>query len=303
MSKKIPKATHPGEVRIGNLVLPCAVLDDGTRVLSQRGLYRALGTGVPGISGQRRLSDWKGPAFLAAKNLIPFVPEELTTTATAQIPYWHPGPQGGRIQALGIRAELIPKICDVWLKARDAGVLHYKQASIAKNADLLMRGLAHVGIIALIDEATGYQHDRSSRALAEILERFIGRELAAWAKTFPDDFYKEMFRLRDIHADRFDRKRPSYFGHLTNDVVYKRLAPGVLAELRRKNPPNEVGRRAAHHHRWLTREFGHPLLREHLAKVITLMKICKTWYEFKALLDRVVPKFGSTIPLLPPEND
>jgi len=32
-------------------------------------------------------------------------------------------------------------------------------------AEILIRGFAHIGIIALIDEATGYQYDRDHEAL------------------------------------------------------------------------------------------------------------------------------------------
>ena len=77
----------------------------------------------------------------------------------------------------GYSAELLPKVCDVYLRARDAGVLAANQQHIAKQADILMRALAHVGIMALVDEATGYQYDRARDALARILEKFIAKEL------------------------------------------------------------------------------------------------------------------------------
>src|SRR4051794_37179851 len=96
-----------------------------------------------------------------------------------------------------------------------------------------MRGLAHVGIIALVDEATGYQYDRARMALEEILEQFISKELLKWAKMFPDEFYHEMFRLKGWEYPQVSTKRPLQAGKLTNDVVYKRLAPGVLEELKR----------------------------------------------------------------------
>jgi len=57
-------------------------------------------------------------------------------------------------------AELIPDICEVWLRARDAGVLNGKQKQTAKKAEIIMRSLSKVGIAALIDEATGFQYDR-----------------------------------------------------------------------------------------------------------------------------------------------
>ena len=100
-----------------------------------------------------------------------------------------------------------------------------------------MRALAHVGIIALVDEATGYQDVRARNALNEILEQFIADELRRWTKLFPDEFYRQMFRLRGWEWKvQSIKQRPGVVGNYTNDLVYQRLAPGVLDELRRKDP-------------------------------------------------------------------
>jgi len=87
-----------------------------------------------------------------------------------------------------------------------AGKLHHQQEHIAEQREILVRGFARVGIIALVDEATGYQEDRARDALAKILEAFIAKELRKWISTFPIDYYKELFRLRgwrfpDLPAD------------------------------------------------------------------------------------------------------
>ena len=49
----------------------------------------------------------------------------------------------GGIAYGGIRADIIPKICDVWIDAGKAGVLGKRQEKIAAKAELLMRALAH----------------------------------------------------------------------------------------------------------------------------------------------------------------
>jgi ABC-type iron transport system FetAB ATPase subunit len=77
---------------------------------------------------------------------------------------------------IGWLAPVLPQICDVWLKARDAEALRgIAQATIAAKADILMRGLAHTGIIALVDEATGYKDVRDRRALQQILDSYVGK--------------------------------------------------------------------------------------------------------------------------------
>ena len=191
-------------------------------------------------------------------------------------------------RAHGYDATLLPKICDVYLKARDEKALLTSQQHIAKACDLLIRALAHVGIIALVDEATGYQADRARRALAEILEKFISEELRRWVKTFPADYFKELCRLKGV-VFRSDMKLPQYFGHLTNDIVYKRLAPAVLRELQERNPRSESGRRHHRHHQWLSIDIGHPKLLEHLGLVIGVMKLSDDFNDFKKKLNRIAP--------------
>src|SRR5690606_15503057 len=148
------------------------------------------------------------------------------------------------------------------------------------------------GIIALVDEATGFQRDREKDALAQILEAFIAKELQPWLKTFPPDFYEEMFRLRGLPYPNLSGKRPQYFGVLTNSVVYDRLAPGVREELQKGIPRNEAGRPTAKYFQKLTQNAGYPKLREHLGSVVTLMKLSDTWEDFMAKLDRLHPKFN-----------
>jgi len=235
------------------------------------------------------------PAFLTAQNLKPFIHDDLYVTSS-QIEFKLPSGQ----RAFGYRAELLPKICEVYLKARDNDALVTSQLHVARQADILMRGLASVGILALVDEATGYQRDRATDALSRILEAFIAEELQPWVKTFPDEFYSELFRLRGLAFPKDSVKRPQYFGYLTNDIIYDRLAPGVKAELKKSAPKNASGRSITHLHRQLTPDLGHPKLREHMASVITIMKLSDNYDEFHQRLDRLHPKFGDTLPLALP---
>lgn len=122
--------------------------------------------------------------------------------------------------------------------------------------------------------------------------------------TFPIDYYKELFRLRgwkfpDLPKDQ--QKRPILVGKITNDVVYDRLAPGVRQELVRLTPRDEKGRLKHRLFQRLTEEVGHPKLREHLASVTSLMKASDSWEQFKAMLDRALPRHGDT-PYLPFEG-
>jgi hypothetical protein len=282
----IIRATHAGELKIGAITIPCAVLEDGTRVLTQEGFYKAIGRSGKPAAGRGSQVEKVAP-FLDLINLKPFVSEELSNSTK---PFVFQVPSGTR--AYGYRAELLPQVCEVYLKARDAKELLKSQERFAAACEILMRGLAHVGIVALIDEATGYQADRARDALAKILEAFVAKELQKWVKTFPMDFYRELFRLRGLDYSSGKIKAPRYIGHLTNDIVYARLAPGVLKELREKNPVTENGHRRSKHFQWLTQDIGHPKLLQHLYAVVALMKVTpgREWETFKTLLDKALPK-------------
>lgn len=299
---KVPKTQYAGTIKIGDAELPCAVLDDGRRVLSQTALYKAFGSGNPSKRGFPGDDTYDLPPILSARRLKPYIDEDLAATVKAPIKYQALGNKGGGALALGLEAEVLPKICQVWLDARRAGVLHHTQLPLAEQAENLVCGLAGVGIVALVDEATGYQYERSRNALAEILEKFIGKQKARWVKTFNDDFYKELFRLRGLSPTNL-HKRPAYFGYLTNDIVYDRLAPGVRQALEEKNPRqvrssrSKVGHRKDKHHQWLTRDTGHPQLREHLTSVTTIMKMSSDYDSFIQWLDRLHPRYEDTLQL------
>lgn len=287
-----PKSEHTGVLKIGDLEIQCAVLPDGRRVLSQRGVGRALGRGVGGNDYRRNDGAGNLPFFMNAKGLIPFISNELLVVVTEPIEYRQS--KGGGV-AFGVEATALPMICDVWLKAREAGVLSEPQKAIAQRAEVLMRGLAHIGVVALVDEATGYQEVRDKHALQAILDKFLQKELAAWAKRFPDEFYKEIFRLRNWQWSTL--KRPGVVAAWTKDLVYARLAPGILEELEKRNPIISTGRRKARHHQWLSEDIGNPALAQHLHAVIGLMRAADSWEQFMRMMDRSFPKRGTNMEL------
>jgi P63C domain-containing protein len=292
-SAEVLKTISAGLLEIGDIKIPCAVLEDpsdpsGTpiRVLTQRGFFVALGRHKNPTRGQASIDNQ--PAFLAAKNIQRFIHEDLRRSWTP-IYFESKGGYGGNV-AFGYRAELLPQVCNVWLAAQDAGVLFPSQEHIAEKCKILVRGFAVVGIVALIDEATGFQDNRARNALAKILEQFIAKELQPYVTTFPLDFFKEMCRLRDIPFPS-NMKLPRYFGKLVNNLTYCRLAPGVLEELQIKNPPGANGRRKNKNYRWLTEHIGYQKLLMLLGSEITLMRDSKNWEDFEVRINKHHPRY------------
>lgn len=291
------RATHMGELKLGGSAIPCAVLEDGRRIISLNRIAEMLGR-RPGGHAYKQSAEKSGradlPVFLRIPAIIPFVSEDLANATAHPISY---RPATGGPIASGLPASILPEICGLWLDARRAGSLNKSAKATADRAEILLRALADVGINALVDEATGYQEIRDRFALQAILDKYLRKEYAAWAKRFPDEFYRQIFRLRNWEWRHMKGQGPRCLAGYTNDMVYQRLAPGVLSELEARNPL-ENGRRRAKHHQWLTADVGHPQLSEHLAAVIALMRVTDCWDDFKKLLDRGYPKLGDTIPML-----
>jgi len=286
------KAAHEGVLKIGDVEIACAVLEDGTRVLSEREVTKSLGAKRGGAHWLRKGAGAELPVYLSAKNLSPFVDDDLQMALKSPLFYT---PKEGGPTAHGLKADHYTKILDVWLKARLANALRADQLHIAAKAEILIRSLAGVAITALVDEATGFQAIRDRDALQEILDRFLNKELAAWAKRFPDEFYQQIFRLRGWQWKGMKVNRPQVVAHYTKDLVYDRLASGILAELEARNPKDERGRRKGKHHQWLTEDVGHPALAQHLYAIIGLMRVSTTWKQFYEFVGRAYPKRGDTL--------
>ncbi|MHC5773959.1 P63C domain-containing protein [Nostoc sp.] len=284
MTEKMLKAEYGSDeqpLRIADIEIPCYVLEDGRRVITQGGMIQALGIARGSVRGRggERIA-----IFVTGKNLSPFISKGLRDVSTAPIIF--KPPRGNT--AYGYEATVLADLCDAVLEARRAGALQKQQMHIAERCEILVRGFARVGIIALIDEATGYQAIRARNDLNKILEAYIAKELLPWTKMFPDEFYKELFRLRGWEYNPVSVKRPILVGKLTNKIVYKRLPSGVLEELKQKNPVVN-GRRRHKYFQFLTEDIGNPHLSKHLAAVIALMRASSNWKVFERLLERAFP--------------
>lgn len=302
MSNQFPKAEFNGELDIAGFKITCAVLAGGTRVISERSLANALGIKGGGSHWQKKKLKSDShvlPEYVSASYLKPHISPEIEEKLMSPIKYIS---KSGVISN-GALAEILPDICHIWLEARKNKSLKTDtQKEIAERAYILLRGFAQVGIIALVDEATGYQNYRARKALQDILEKFIAKELRPWVKTFPDVFYEEYFRLRNWKYTESNANRPGVVGKDTNDIIYSRLAPVVLQELKKKTPRDDKGKLKYHYHRLLTEDVGHPKLKEHISNVLTLMRASSSWKGFQRLLDRAIPRFGETYQI-PFEDD
>lgn len=299
----LPRASDEGDLKIGDdAIIPCAVLETKQRVLTQSGVMRALGRARQAKGRSHYDGDINLPAFITAKNLKPFIPKDLYVTSS-QIEFRRKA--GGK--AFGYPAELLPKICGVFIDADEAGKLTPAQKHIAAKARVLLRGFAEVGIIALVDEATGYQEKRPRDELQQILAAYISPTLLPWTERFPVDFFKEMFRVYGwpwpfANSGYPGPLGPRYAGKLIKKIIFENLPPGVLDELERLNPPNEKWQRRSRMAQLLTSDIGHPHVEKLVAVNTMLFRVSDDRHQFWRNYNKAFPKVGDQFELLPEDR-
>lgn len=277
MDDKILKAKYGSDktpLHLGELEIPCYVLEDGTRVFSGRGIQKAIG--YDNKSGQWMSSFCKMEgisSYLCAGD------NSISERLSNPVKFKRNDAGGSQSTTNGYEVTLLVDICSAIIDANRAGV--FNDETIVRNADIIIRSVAKVGIIALVDEATGYQYERENDELQQILKAYISEELLPWQKRFPDIFYKELFRLNgwDFTVKGI-RKRPGIIGKWTNMFIYEELPNGVLDELKKNTPKNESGNRTSRYHQLLTLDIGEPNLEKQINKVITLFQVSDNMKQF-----------------------
>lgn len=285
--EEIPKKiVCKGELELGNTIIPCYVLEDGTRVLSGRGMQESLKM-VDSEDG-KQTAGTRLTRYLGQKSLKPFI------ISTKVLDHLNPIIcYDGEKKIHGYEATVLADICEVFLEARKNIQLGERQKIIADQCEVLMRGFARVGIIALVDEATGYQYKREASELQKILSAYISPELMPWEKRFPDEFYREIFRLNNwgyLTVSGINiQNRPGCIGTWTKKYIYSVLPHGVLEALLERTERRDNGKLKHRLHQHLTKEQGIEHLNRQIISTVTLMNISDNWKEFDRLWNR---KFG-----------
>lgn len=289
------KAERSSNLLIGDLKIPCYVLNNKSRVLSGRGIMKLLGFDSKASGSILR-------NLLKNNALTEFASPETINILENPISFLRHGAGGSAADTYAYEATVLIDICKAILEAKRRGRLDNDvHLSMAVQAEIIITAVAKVGIIALIDEATGFQEERPQDALQVYLEQLISKELAAWVKKFPDEFYENIYKLRGWTWTGMSKNRYSVVALYTNDLVYQRLAPSLLPVLEQKSPKNDKGYRKNKLHQWLTEDVGNPMLAQHLHAVIMFQRLAINsgygWNRFVKMLDQVLPKKGSNLEL------
>jgi hypothetical protein len=295
--KSIPTVLLGAKLTLGGVEVDCYVTEDGERLIAGRGMQDILKV-VDEDTPKAQKPGSRLTRLLNNKILNPLIYKDKSLD--------HFSPKKRRFQGsliAGFNAEMLVDICEGMLEARSQGVLKTaRQSIIASQCEVIMRGLAKTGIVALIDEATGYQNLRPADGLRTYFDQVLKRDLAVWFKRFPDEFYENIYKLKGWEWPGMGKNRYSVVGTYTNDLVWERIVPGLKDELNRRNPKNEKGYRVSKHHQWLNDEAGDKLFAAQMFTILALQRAClnKTgnkWNHFISMMDDILPKKGATIPL------
>jgi hypothetical protein len=279
----IPTATNQGFLPIGDVKLDCYVLEDRRRLFHKRGMAKAIG-----------LKSYGGNAFmktLSRKGLGSEITPELWEKINNPIVF---KPRTGD-PAHGYEASVLIDVCDAIMQARSQGKLLPSQQRMALRAEMIFRSAAKLGIIALIDEATGFIADKRKEEYRELFKEYIRQECRDWSEVFSRAFFDMLYRLynhRRKNPSSF--KHPSFFGHFIRRYVYFPLANSngvILDMLDEKNPViyAKGGRRHRLHE--FLEDVGVDALKAQVWQVVGIGSASRNKAEFDRSFERAFPRY------------
>lgn len=263
----LPFSMFRGTIRIGDMDIEAHVLNDERRVFTQREVVRVL-------SGGRESGN-----IVAYLQRNPLYSNQFAAGATIdfRIP-------GNPTVANGYEATLLIEICELYLEARRQKLLKPNQIKLALQSEIILRSCAKIGIIALVDEATGYQEVRKKRALQIKFQAFIAEELQEWAQMFKPEFWIELARLEGIRYS--PRNRPLRWGKYIMAFVYDAIDMDVSRALKAAIPDPHYQNNL---HQLLT-DWGRQQVHDQIERVTTIMKLCDNMKDFREKFAKVFRK-------------
>lgn len=269
---KTPKVVNSGVLELFN-DLPCYVLSDGQRVFRLSNLTKALRDKEHGKFGN----------YLATSNIAKYLPERLRPLTDET---HDRTPQGvmefeydDNIEK-GYNSEDFMDVCSAFVTANlNNEKLSEAQQEMVRNANKFILATAKIGIIALIDEATGYQAERNSKELQLKMKYFLVDEDSSardWEKTFPDELWFEFGRLTNWKGSL--KLRPRYWGKLVKALIYRLLDKDIAEYLENNKPPKYTGQK---YFQWLNEGYGIKELTQHIWLIIGMSKTCRDLEELR----------------------
>jgi hypothetical protein len=289
MSNEIKKALCEGEINLGPVIVKCAVLENKQRVISQREVVKAITGHAKG--GLDR--------YLQPQNLQPYIPEKFKSQSLDQATLKYISLNGKTGQCFS--ATDIVDFLDMYLQARKDGALLSNQTHLADQAEMIMRSLAKTGIIALIDEATGYEKIKETGELIKFFKEAMVREMASdKIREFEKrGLFDGLYKMYNIPRKKDKQwQHPPFFGNFFIKYIYKPLdviitdgkvqTKGIMHKLLQQQKNLHSGSTL---YQFIT-EIGEPQFFEHLSIISSFMIIANNKRQFDILFEK---KFGTSM--------
>jgi len=282
----VAEAETDGILKIGDVELEVYVLKDKRRVISMRAMGRALGMKSEGGNIFMRTMARKGVRSVLSENLIEKIENPI---------YFKP--LTGDL-AFGLDAEVLIEVCDALIEAKNRLALAPSQTFLAIQSEIIIRSAAKVGIISLIDEATGYT-DRGKDEYRKLFDAFIRKEFRQWEQEFPNKFFDMIYRLYGLKRQNLDsKKHPQFFGKFIRKYIYYPLANSngaILEKLDERNPVvYDGGGRKHKFFQYLTDHIGMDTFRQHLWQVVGIGEAALDKQQFDRGFYRAFPGAAPT---------
>jgi hypothetical protein len=272
------RATHKGNFKEDfGIDVDCYVLNDEqkTAVISQRGMGETLGLGS---SGSRL------PRFIEGKAISQYIGPELREKLENPVIFQAQvgGPET-MSQVHGYDVAILIDLCKAISQAEVEGKLAPHQASIARQARIIMNASAKRGIQDLVYRLAGYNATKEEVIAA--FKFYVREEAREYEREFPEELYNEWYRLYQL--PRPEHNRPWKFKHLTEAQVWKPLAKsrGVLLAMTRETRENS-NKRHSRLHQFLS-DVGVKALRVHLGKLTGIASISRDKEEYERHFNKV----------------
>lgn len=263
-------------IKIADIEVPCYILEDGRRVITSNGLLDTFGMARGGAmkKGMNRFE-----LFASQERIRQFVSDQLFEKLKNPIRF-----RIGRTTAYGFESDTLIDLAEAVVKAADKGALQTQQLIIAHQCRVVTSSLTRIGLIALIDEATGYQQKRETDELQKILTAYLLPEHRPWLQVVPEEFSTEVYRVYGWQRNKNNRG-PRYAGKLIRKLIYERMPKPILPNLDELNPSNSKYQRKHRHHQFLTEKQGLDHFRAQVITVMTILRLSRNKEDFKRHLE------------------
>src|ERR1017187_84372 len=271
---RTPEALCEGAMEIGSVQIECYVLDNLKRVIHKRGMAKALGMKSEGGNVFMRAMGRKGLGSVIGEELRSKLDNPLIfKTLTADLGH-------------GYDATILIDICDAIIEAAKTDKLGPNQEDLAKQAEIIIPASAKLGIVALVDDATGFIADKRREQYKELFREFIREEIKLYDEPqFPDQLFDVIYKIYGLPRKSDTQNHPQFFGKFIRKYIYEPLANSngaILEMLDEKNPVVYVnGGRRYKMYNFLSDVVGMPKLKAHFWQVIGIGNSVKNKAQFE----------------------